>query len=231
MAGSERQPELFARTPRTYRIGEVEAACRRRGLWPVIGTDEVGRGPLAGPVVAAAVVLKDGARLPGLDDSKQLSEAQREALVPRIRAQSAAHAVVEGSIELIDELNILHASMWAMQQAVLQCLDQLDDAGAVRPMVLLVDGNRPVPGITSPGQQTIVKGDRRSRAIAAASILAKVHRDRLMVKMDAEFPGYGLAKHKGYPTAQHLTALRELGPTPHHRRTFAPVAAALKARA
>ena len=221
------QGDLFATKP--FRIGDEERRCRREGTWPVVGTDEVGRGPLAGPVVAAAVLLADGARLPGLDDSKKLSAAQREALVPEIERQAVAFAVIECSVEEITARNILGASMWAMHQAVTQvCAAAVDQD--VAPALVLVDGNRPIPGFAGPPQRAVVKGDSRSRAIAAASVLAKVHRDRLMVAMAAEFPGYGFAGHKGYPTPKHLAALRQLGPCVHHRPTFAPVAALLKAR-
>ena len=230
MPRTPHQSGLFATPQRVLRIGEIERACRKRGIWPVVGTDEVGRGPLAGPVVAAAVVLQDSARLPGLDDSKRLTELQREKLVPLIEAQAVAAAVVEGSVELIDELNILWASMRAMRDAVRQCLAQVAQAGGTRPMVVLVDGNRQIPDLVSPGQQAIVKGDQRSRSIAAASVLAKVYRDRLMVQMAHDWPGYGFERHKGYPTAEHLRALAELGPTPHHRRSFGPVRAELDAR-
>ncbi len=226
-----KQPELFAgdkaAAKRRWRIGEVERRCKRQGLWPIIGTDEVGRGPLAGPVVAAAVVLEDGARLKGLDDSKLLTEASREALVPKIEAQALAWSVVEGPVALIDSVNILQASMWAMRQAVEEVWNSLLDAGATMPKLVVVDGNTPIPELVRPGQKTYVKGDQRSRAIAAASILAKVHRDRLMVRMADEHPGYGFAGHKGYPTAEHLAALKKLGPTPHHRSSFAPVRAAI----
>lgn len=212
----------------TYRIGDVERALRRDGVWPLVGTDEVGRGPLFGPVVAAAVCLRDGARLPGLDDSKKLREADREALVPQIHAGALAHAVVFVEADEIARRNILGASMWAMRQAVEQVLEQLRAAELPAPRLVLVDGNRDVPGLRAP-QRPIVKGDARSRAIAAASILAKVARDRHIVALDAVYPGYGLAQHKGYPTAVHLEALRRLGPTPEHRRGFAPVDAAIAA--
>ena len=231
---ADRQEQLFDAPPRCYRIGEIEQACRRAGLWPVIGTDEVGRGPLAGPVVAAAVVLRDGARLPGLDDSKRLNEAQREALVPLIRAGSLAWSVVAGSVAQISELNILGASMWTMREAVQRCWRQLEaqplSSRGPLPMLVLVDGNRPIPGLVRPGQRPVVKGDRRSRAIAAASILAKVHRDRQMIEHATRYPGYGFEVHKGYPTPTHLAALHQLGPTAIHRPTFAPVAAAIAAR-
>ncbi len=234
MARRNDQSELFDLPRRSYQIGEIERSCRAAGLWPVIGTDEVGRGPLAGPVVAAAVVLRDGARLPGLDDSKALTQSRREALVIPIRKGALAWAVVEGSVAKIAELNILGASLWAMQEAVERCWRHLEaqseDTRGPMPKLLLVDGNRTLPGLVRPGQRAIVKGDSRSRAIAAASILAKVYRDRLMVKLDAQYPGYGLAGHKGYPAPAHLRALNELGPTPIHRAKFAPVAAAIAAR-
>ena len=233
---SSRQPSLFGAAPRrSFRVGEIETQCRKRGLWPVIGTDEVGRGPLAGPVVAAAVVLKDRARLPGLDDSKLLTEEVREALVPKIQQQALAWSVVEGPVALIDDINILHASLQAMREAVQDVWAQLQKAresgqiATSMPRLVLVDGNKTIPTLQRPGQRAIVKGDQRSRAIAAASVLAKVHRDKLMVALDALHPGYGLAQHKGYPTPQHLAALKELGPTPLHRRSFAPVAAAIAA--
>ncbi len=218
-----------AARPRRPRVGEVEQALRRDGIWPVVGTDEVGRGPLFGAVVAAAVCLRDGARLPGLDDSKALSEAAREALVPKIRAASLAFAVVEADPERIAIDNILGASMWAMREAVRQVLAALEAAGAPRPALVVVDGNRPI-GRLGCAQRTYVGGDGRSRAIAAASVLAKVHRDAAMVALDAVYPGYGIARHKGYPTREHLEALARLGPTPLHRRGFAPVDAAWRAR-
>lgn len=232
MSPKQRQAQLFASSNRRRRfvVGEIEAQCRRRGLWPLIGTDEVGRGPLAGPVVAAAVILRDRARLPGLDDSKLLTEDAREALIPKIERHALAFSVVEGPVELIDEINILQASLWAMKTAVesvwQQLLERRETEDIALPMLVLVDGNKTIPKLVRPGQKAIIKGDQRSRAIAAASVLAKVHRDRLMVEMDALLPGYGMARHKGYPTPEHLRALRRLGPTPHHRRSFAPVAAA-----
>ena len=220
----------FPPTPPAAKLGSVEQRLRRDGIWPVIGTDEAGRGPLFGPVVAAAVVLRDGARLPGLDDSKVLSEAAREALEPQIQAASLAWAVAEGDVERIGRDNILQASLWAMRQAIEQVLAQLERDGQPPPMLVLVDGNRAIPGLVVPGQRPVVKGDSLSRAIAAASILAKVARDRQIVALDAVYPGYGLAQHKGYPTKAHVAALERLGPTPQHRRGFAPVDAAWAAR-
>ncbi len=230
MSKGRNQTELFEKPKRVYRLGEIERACRRAGLWPLIGTDEVGRGPLAGPVVAAAVVLRDGARLPGLDDSKKLKEAQRERLVAPIQEAALAWAVVEGSLDKIETLNIQGASLWAMAEAVRSCWRQLEGQAGPMPKLVVVDGNKTLPGLVRPGQRAVVKGDSRSRAIAAASILAKVHRDRIMVAMARAHPGYGLEAHKGYPTQVHLEALRRLGPSPIHRLGFAPVAALLKAR-
>lgn len=192
----------------------------------MLGTDEVGRGPLAGPVVTAAVMLRDDAELPGLGDSKMLSEAQRDALAPQIRAAAIGWAIFAASPAEIDKRNILRASLWAMQQACLDAWQQLLAQGAIMPKILLVDGNQPVPDWPYTPQRPVIKGDSRSRAIAAASILAKVHRDALMVAMETSHPGYGFAVHKGYPTPQHLAALRLLGATPEHRRSFAPVAQA-----
>jgi ribonuclease HII len=231
MPAATHQPDLFGQpAKRKFVIGEIERRCRLAGIWPVIGTDEVGRGPLAGPVVAAAVVLKDGARLPGLDDSKLLSEEARVVLVPKIKAQSIGWAIVQGSVALIDDINILQASLWAMREAVEQVWRGIVEVDGLRPQVVLIDGNKTIPKLVMPPQKTIVKGDRRSRAIAAAAVLAKVYRDDLMREMDVAHPGYGMAQHKGYPTPMHLEALKRLGPTLNHRRSFAPVAAALKAR-
>ena len=177
------------------------------------GVDEVGRGPLAGDVVAAAVILDPGQPIEGLRDSKKLTEARREALAVQIREHAVAWAVARASVAEIDKLNILHASMLAMKRAV--------EALTPQPGYVLVDGNRlPVWQYAS---EPVVKGDDRVPAIAAASILAKVQRDNELVTLEQRYPGYGFAKHKGYPTAAHLAALRELGVTPVHRRSFAPV--------
>ncbi len=177
------------------------------------GVDEVGRGPLAGDVVAAAVILDPAAPIPGLADSKKLTEKRREQLFDEIRERALSFAVARASVAEIDELNILHASLLAMKRAV----EQL----SLQPEYVLVDGNRK-PDWDYPCD-TVVKGDARVQAIAAASILAKVTRDREMVELDQRYPGYGLAGHKGYPTRAHLMALEEHGPTPIHRQSFAPV--------
>lgn len=190
---------------------EIERTLWAAGRHHVAGVDEAGRGCLAGPVVAAAVVLPPEARLDGLDDSKRLSAAQREALFERIHREALAVGLGQCSAEEIDRLNILQAALEAMRRAVLDL--------ALAPGFLLVDGNHPLPGAPWP-QQAIVKGDARSLSIAAASVVAKVARDREMVRLDAAFPHYGWAGHKGYPTATHYAALRAHGPSPHHRRSF-----------
>ncbi len=179
---------------------------------PVCGTDEAGRGPLAGPVVAAAVILPDGCVIDGLDDSKKLTEKKREKLYDIIIEQALAYAIIEVSPEEIDRLNILRASLTAMQRAV----DKVREA--LPPAVVLIDGNQQADfGVPS---FTVVKGDSISQSIAAASVLAKVHRDRLMEKLAEEYPLYGIAKHKGYPTPEHKLAVYEHGPSPIHRRSF-----------
>jgi ribonuclease HII len=184
----------------------------------VAGVDEAGRGPLAGPVVVAAVVLDRRRRIPGLADSKALSAARREELEAAILAKSLAHAVVAIEVDVIDRINIYWATMEGMRRA----LDLLH----IAPGLALVDGNRLPPGLRCPAQ-AVVNGDAIVKAISAASILAKVHRDRLMCALDATHPGYGFATHKGYGTPDHLSALRSLGPCPAHRRSFAPVASAM----
>lgn len=190
-----------------------EAQARATGAQCIAGTDEVGRGPLAGPVTAAAVIL-DPANIPdGLNDSKKLTAKQREHLAPIIHAVADV-CVVHISVEEIDRLNILRASHLAMERAV---------AGLrQRPDHVLVDGNRVPAGLTMPAT-AIIKGDAVSASIAAASIVAKIGRDALMVELAQHYPGYGWDKNAGYGTAQHREALLNLGVTPHHRRSFAPV--------
>lgn len=184
----------------------------------VAGVDEAGRGPLAGPVTAAAVVLDPGRPIAGLDDSKRLSARRRDALALEIRQHARAWAVVHVDADEIDALNILQATMEAMRRAVV--------ALACTPHDILIDGNRVPSGL--PGSaRAIVGGDGLEACIGAASILAKTERDARMLAADAEYPGYGFAAHKGYPTAAHLAALQRLGPTPLHRRSFAPVKTAL----
>lgn len=181
------------------------------------GVDEVGRGPLAGDVVAAAVILDPARPIPGLRDSKKLSPRRREELALLIMEQAQAWSVARASVAEIDELNILQASLLAMHRAV--------KALEPQPSYVLVDGNR-LPRWDYPSEP-VVKGDDRVPAIAAASILAKVQRDRELVELERQYPGYGFAAHKGYPTASHLEALRTLGVTPVHRRSFGPVRALL----
>lgn len=184
----------------------------------VAGVDEAGRGPLAGPVVAAAVILEPSRPVPGLADSKVLTARHREELDLYIRAQACAVAIGEASVEEIDALNILQATLLAMRRAV--------EALRPAPDHVLVDGNR-LPVLPVPGQ-AIVRGDATVAAISAASVLAKVHRDRLCDALDRAWPAYGFAVHKGYPTAAHLEALGRHGACPAHRRSFAPVRAVLE---
>lgn len=179
----------------------------------VAGVDEAGRGPLAGPVVAAAVILDDLQPIKGLADSKVLSPARREALYDEIRAKALCSCVAEASAAEIDELNILQATMLAMRRAV--------EGLRLKPAKVLVDGNR-IPVLKVPAE-AIVKGDAKVKAISAASILAKVHRDRLCLALHEAHPQYGFDGHKGYPTPEHLAALRAHGVCPAHRRSFAPV--------
>ena len=186
----------------------------------VCGVDEAGRGPLCGPVVAAAVILDPARPIDGLADSKKLSEAARERLAPQIRERALAWAVAEASVEEIDRLNILHATMLAMQRAVM--------ALGTAPAEVRIDGNR-CPTLPYPAR-AIVKGDATEPSISAASILAKTARDAAMRELDARWPQYGLAVHKGYPTAAHLAALAEHGVQAFHRRSFAPVKKLLERR-
>lgn len=182
------------------------------------GVDEAGRGPLAGPVLAAAVILDPDRPIAGLADSKKLSAARREKLAIEIRAQALAWCVAEASVAEIDELNILQATLLAMQRAV---------AGlSLPPAEALIDGNR-CPRLDIPAR-AIVGGDATVAAISAASILAKTARDAVMLDMHARYPQYGFDRHKGYGTAVHLAALREYGPCPEHRKSFAPVMAVLR---
>ena len=181
---------------------------------PVAGVDEAGRGPLAGPVVAAAVIVSEDWFLAGLNDSKKLTAARREGLVEDIQRTSVAWAIGEASEEEIDRINILQATFLAMRRAL--------EGLPTRPSSVAVDGNRIIPGWPTP-QLAIVEGDGKIASIAAASILAKTHRDRRMKELDAVWPGYGFAIHMGYPTPTHLQALAKLGPCPIHRKSFAPV--------
>ena len=203
----------------------VERTAYERPLWAsgvvhVAGCDEAGMSPLAGPVVAAAVILRPDDLVRGVDDSKKLSPSRREALAEQIKSRAVGWGVGRAEPEEIDTLNVYHAGLLAMRRAV--------ESLPVTPGHLLVDA-RKVPGIAAP-QTPIIRGDALSLSIGAASIIAKTTRDRLMAELDRAFPGYGLADHKGYPVAAHVEALRRLGPSPIHRRSFEPVRAVLEGR-
>ena len=192
---------------------KLEHAARKTGAMRIAGLDEVGRGPLFGPVVAAAVILPLGCHLSGLTDSKKLSEKKRTEFDREIRANAVAWAIASVDAETIDRIDIRKASLLAMRLAVQQL--------ALSPDFLLVDGRDTIDWPCP--QQAVIRGDATSLSIAGASVLAKVYRDRLLVELDREFPGYGLASHKGYGCPEHLAALARLGPTPLHRRSFSPV--------
>lgn len=186
-------------------IGIVEIIC---------GADEAGRGPIAGPVYAAAVILDPNNPIEGLKDSKKLSEKQRDALAPEIKAKAKAWAIASCTIEEIDQLNILWASMLAMKRAI--------ESLKVKPTIALIDGNRTPKGLTIPSK-AIVKGDAKVPEISAASILAKTARDAMMMELHTQYPEYGFDRHKGYPTAYHLQQLKRHGVSSVHRRSYAPV--------
>ena len=189
---------------------EFENQARERGYRSICGVDEAGRGPLAGPVCAAAVILPEGKIIEGVNDSRKLTEKKREALFDVIKAEAAAYAVAFATVGEIEELNILNATMLAMKRAV--------EALPVKADFAMIDGNR-LPGL-SIDCEAIVKGDARSMSIACASILAKVSRDRLLYEYAKEYPQYHFDKHKGYGTKLHVEALREYGPCPYHRMSF-----------
>jgi ribonuclease HII len=199
---------------------ELEQSELQLGFGPIAGVDEAGRGPWAGPVVAAAVILDPENIPPGIADSKALDADAREALFPRIM-ESARVGVGIADVTRIDQDNILNATMWAMTVAV----KALPCSRGQKPKLVLVDGNR-APRFACRAR-TIVKGDARSLSIAAASIIAKVTRDRMMIALGREFPGYGFERHKGYGTPEHSDALSRLGVTEHHRRSFRPIQLAL----
>ncbi len=213
----ERRRRAAAERRRLRRLFSLERELHRQGVEHVAGVDEVGVGPLAGPVVAASVVLPPEVRLPGLNDSKRLTRAARERIAAEIEALACATSIGWASSEEIDRLNIYQAALLAMRRAV--------EGLARDPDMLLVDA-RKVPGLALP-QRAIVHGDARVGCIAAASVVAKVYRDALMRALDRLHPGYGFATNAGYGTAEHLRALQRLGPTPAHRRSFAPVYAAI----
>lgn len=196
-------------------LGGYDEALRAEGFALVAGVDEVGAGCIAGPVMAAAVVLPPGWTCAGIDDSKALSPAARTRLEPRILEAAVSVSITRIEAGEIDRINILRARLLAMSRAVREL--------APAPALALVDGNLPLPELALP-QRSVVGGDRTSLAIAAASILAKVARDRWMTAQAERYPGYGFEKHKGYPSPEHKAALLRLGPCPLHRRSFAPVA-------
>jgi ribonuclease HII len=196
----------------------AETEARRQGLNLIAGVDEAGRGPLAGPVVAAAVILPEKVFLPGLNDSKLLSPGKRETLYEQITSHALAWSVGFGTVSEIDELNILQATRLAMRRAVTSL--------TLSPDLCLLDALQ-LDGLKCP-QRVLIGGDRLSLSIAAASIMAKVTRDRLMLEMDKVYPGYGFARHKGYATPEHIRTLTEKGSCPLHRNSFQPVADAKK---
>lgn len=198
---------------RLHRLHAFERAARERGYVLIAGVDEVGRGPLAGPVVAACVVAREPLMLDGLDDSKKVRPELRAQLATQIKARATAWSVGEASVAEIDRMNIYWASVLAMERAIA--------ALSCAPEYLLTDAVR-IRSFAGP-QEPLIKGDARCAVIAAASIVAKVHRDALLDQLDREFPNYGFARHKGYATAQHLAALSSHGPCVHHRRAFTPV--------
>jgi ribonuclease HII len=212
-AVASRRRDNRAEGQRLRTMLRYETALWTAGVARVAGVDEAGMSPLAGPVAAAAVIFSPGTRIPAVDDSKRLLPAERERLAPIIKAHALAWAVAFAEVEEIDRINIYWAGLLAMRRAI----EALDPG----PEHLLIDGRRlaelPLP------QQRIVRGDAKSLSIAAASILAKTARDARMCALDAEFPGYGFAKHKGYPVHAHVAALGRLGACPIHRRSFAPV--------
>ncbi len=190
---------------------DYENKALANGYKAVCGVDEAGRGPLAGPVCAAAVILPEGLIIDGLDDSKKLSEKKREMLYEEIVEKAVAYAVAFGTLEEIETVNILQATFLAMNRAIAALQVHADYA--------LIDGNRTPTGILIPCE-TVIKGDAKSASIAAASILAKVTRDRLLYEYDQQYPQYGFARHKGYGTKDHYAAIREYGPSPVHRLSF-----------
>lgn len=216
-AVERRRKKNRAEGQRLRKMLQYERALYREGLTLLAGVDEVGMSPLAGPVVSAAVILPKGFRLAGVDDSKKLDAPTRERLAAEIRAQAVCWAIGAVEPEEIDRINIYHAGLLSMRRAI--------EGLSCAPEHVLIDA-RKLDGVPVP-QTPIIKGDAKSLSIAAASIVAKVHRDTLMIELDRRYPGYGLAKHKGYPVREHQDALLTLGVTPIHRRSFGPVRRAL----
>ena len=208
MTKQEREQKMVARLAE---MKQYENALREQGVQYIAGMDEVGRGPLAGPVYAAAVILNPDDPIEGLNDSKKLTEKKREALYPQIKERALAWAIASATAQEIDEINILQARLLAMRRAV--------EMLSIKPDQALVDGNRD-PDIPDVPSLLIVGGDGKSASIAAASILAKVTRDHAMLELDKQYPQYLFAKHKGYPTKLHVEKLLEHGACPEHRQTF-----------
>ena len=214
---ARRRAENRSEGQRLRKLLQFENALWDAGVLHVAGVDEAGMSPLAGPVAAAAVIFEPGSRIPGVDDSKKLDAATRDKLAVEIKGRALAWSVAFAEVEEIDRVNIYWAGLLAMRRAV--------EALLPAPQHILIDARR-LKELTTP-QQAIVKGDSKSLTIAAASILAKTARDALMCKLDAEHPGYGFSKHKGYPVREHVAALERLGACPVHRRSFAPVRSVL----
>lgn len=220
------EEKLLQERERLSAMRKHEEALLRQGYGYVIGVDEAGRGPLCGPVAAAACILPKDCEILFLNDSKKLSEKKRELLFDEIREKALAYGIGLAEPARIDEINILNATFEAMRSAVDQCrqmlmekLQERDIPEADPSVIVLVDGNKEIPGLPLP-EESIIKGDANSLSIAAASILAKVTRDRMMYEYDRLYPGYGFGKNKGYGTKEHVEALRRLGKTPIHRMSF-----------
>lgn len=220
------EEKLLQERERLSAMRKHEEVLLRQGYGYVIGVDEAGRGPLCGPVAAAACILPKDCEILFLNDSKKLSEKKRELLFDEIREKALAYGIGLAEPARIDEINILNATFEAMRSAVDQCrqmllekLQERDIPEADPSVIVLVDGNKEIPGLPLP-EESIIKGDANSLSIAAASILAKVTRDRMMYEYDRLYPGYGFGKNKGYGTKEHVEALRRLGKTPIHRMSF-----------